>query len=284
MLTRHGFTLVEAAVATVLTVLVSAMLVSLLLRGQSVIIFERGRMEVLRTLRSGALFASYEWSGLTPGGGDLMALGRSRLQYRGPRGLASSCAARTDAIIVRPDLRYGVRAWVAGRDSLLVYAAGDSVAGTAPRWEPLPLTGVAAGVCPDGSPGLTLRTIIDSARLPLREVLRGAPVRLFEPMESRLYQSQGAWWLGLRSLTGGGSIQPALGPLTANGFELRFHDLAGVPTTDPALAVAVTATFRASTRPPVVQLWGRRPPRAGFSDSLVVELVTRNARPLGTGP
>ncbi|MCZ6754510.1 MAG: hypothetical protein O7E49_04275, partial [Gemmatimonadetes bacterium] len=92
------------------------------------------------------------------------------------------------------------------------------------------------------------------------------------------------WWLGLRSLTGGGSIQPALGPLTANGFELRFRDLAGVPTTDPALAVAVTATFRASTRPPVVQPWGRRPHPAGFSDSLVVELVTRNARPLGTGP
>ncbi len=282
MLTRHGFTLVEAVVAAVLTVFVGALLVSLLLRGQAVIAFERGRMEVQRTLRSGALFASYEWSGLTPGSGDLMALGRSRLQYRGFRGLAASCTWRTDAIIVRYDLRYGVRAWVAGRDSLLVYAVGDSVAGTSPRWEPLPLTGVAAGVCPDGSPGLTLQTIIDPARLPLREVVPGTPVRLFESMESRLYKSQGDWWLGLRSLTGGGSIQPALGPLTANGFELRFRDQAGVPTTDPALVVAMTATFRASTPRPAVLPWGRRP--AGSSDSLVVELVSRNAGPVGRGP
>jgi hypothetical protein len=73
-----------------------------------------------------------------------------------------------------------------------------------------------------------------------------------------------------------------LGPLTANGFELRFRDLAGVPTTDPALVVALTATFRAATRPPVVQPWGRRP--AGSTDSLVVELVSRNAGPMGRGP
>ena len=277
MLTRYGFTLVEVVVAAVLTAFVGALLVSLLLRGQAVIMFERGRMEVQRTLRSGALFASYEWSGLTPGSGDIMTLGRSRLQYRGPRGLSFSCTARADAIIVRRDLRYGVRAWVAGRDSLLVYAAGDSVAGTSPRWETLPLTGVAAGVCPDGSMGLALQTVIPPARLPLREVLPGTPVRLFESMEIRLYQSQGDWWLGLRSLTGGGSIQPALGPLTANGFELRFRDLAGVPTTDPASVVAVTATFRASTARSVVQPWGRHP--AGSTDSLVVELVTRNATP-----
>ncbi len=282
MLKRNGFTLVEAVVAAVLTAFVGALLVSLLLRGQAVIAFERERMEVQRTLRSGALFASYEWSGLTPGGGDILVLGRSNMQYRGPRGLAFSCTARADAITVRHDLRYGVRAWVAGRDSFLVYAAGDSVAGTSPRWEPLPLTGVVAGVCPDGSSGLALQTIMDPARLPLHEVLPGTPVRLFEAMESRLYQSQGAWWLGLRSLTGGGSIQPALGPLTANGFELRFRDLAGVPTTDPALVVAVTATFRASTAPPVVQPWGRRPP--GSTDSLVVELVSRNATPVATGP
>jgi hypothetical protein len=281
MLTRHGFTLVEAVVATVLTAFVGALLVSLLLRGQAIIVFERERMEVQRTLRSGALFASYEWSGLTPGGGDIMALGRSRLQYRGPRGLAFSCTASANAIIVRQDLRYGVRAWVAGRDSLLVYAAGDTIAGTSPRWEPLSLTGVVAGVCPDGSPGLALQTIIDPVLLPLREVLPGTPVRLFEPMESRLYQSRGAWWLGLRSLTGGGSIQPALGPLSATGFELQFRDLAGVTTTDPALVVAVTATFRASTARPVVQPWGRRPP--GSIDSLVVELVSRNTVPVAMG-
>jgi hypothetical protein len=282
MLTRHGFTLVEAVVATVLTAFVGALLVSLLLRGQAVIVFERGRMEAQRTLRSGALFASYEWSGFEPGGGDLMALGRSRLQYRGPRGLAFSCAARADAVVVRQDLRYGVRAWVAGRDSLLVYAAGDSVAGTSPRWESLPLTGVIAGVCADGSTGLALQTTIDPARLSLPEVIPGSPVRMFEPMESRLYQSQGDWWLGLRSLTGGGSIQPALGPLTANGFELRFRDRAGVPTTDPALAVALTATIRVSSRRPVVQPWAPLPARS--TDSLVVELVSRNAGPMARGP
>jgi hypothetical protein len=147
---------------------------------------------------------------------------------------------------------------------------------------PFSLTGVAAGVCPDGTRGLTLRTIVDPARLPTREVLPGTPVRVFEPMETRLYQSQGAWWLGLRSLTGGGSIQPALGPLSANGFELQFRDLAGVPTTDPALVVAVTATFRASVRRLAGRGWRRRP--AWSTDSLVVQVVSRNAGLYGTGP
>lgn len=282
MLTQRGFTLVEVVVATVLTGLVGALLVSLLLRGQSAIAFERARMEVLRTLRSGALFASYEWSGFTPGGGDLVALGRSRLQYRGVRGLASTCTSQTNAIIVRDDLRYGVRAWVAGRDSLMIFAAGDSAGGTSPRWEPLPLTGVTVGSCPDGSPGLDLQTIIDPARLSQSEVLPGAPVRLFEPMESRLYQSRGDWWLGLRSLTGGGSIQPVLGPLTVDGFELRFRDGTGAPTTDPARVVALTATFRAATGQPAGPGWRRR--STGSSDSLVVEIVSRNVGLMGRGP
>jgi hypothetical protein len=46
-------------------------------------------------------------------------------------------------------------------------------------------------------------------------------------MQIKLYQSQGNYWLGARSVSAGEVIQPVLGPLDNNGLSFAFRDSAG---------------------------------------------------------
>jgi hypothetical protein len=90
--------------------------------------------------------------------------------------------------------------------------------------------------------------------LPLEE---GTPVRLVEPMELRAYQSGDTWWLGARSVNTGEAIQPLVGPLAPQGFELEYLHHLGGPTMDPGSIGSIRVTIRAveaaadATRPPL---------------------------------
>lgn len=271
---RNGVTVAEALLALTLTVIFSGALVGLLLNAWSTSTFEMNRMTVSQTLRHGARFLSDEWSGLSPHQGDILAMGTRYVRYRGSRGLAIICAVNAGALTVRTDRRYGVRAWQPGRDSLMAFAVGDSLLTLPERWVPLPLVAVGTGSCWDGSPGISLATIIDPMRLSVGEIVHGAPVRVFEPMEVRLYPSLGTHWLGVRSLSTGGNIEPALGPLTANGLELHFIDSSGATTTDPMRVAGVEATLRGHAGLPVRRGVGR--PRQLLSDSLFFTVTARN--------
>jgi len=270
---RNGVSVAEALLALTLTVVFSGALVGLLLNAWSTSTFEMNRMTVSQTLRHGARFLSDEWSGLSTHQGDILAMGTTYVRYRGSRGLAILCAVRAGALTVRTDHRYGVRAWQPGRDSLMVFAVGDSLLTLPERWVPLPLVAVGTGSCWDGSSGISLATIIDPMRLSIGEIVLGAPVRVFEPMEVRLYPSLGTHWLGVRSLSTGGNIEPALGPLTANGLELGFLDSSGATTMDPMRVAGVEATLRGHTGLPVRRGVG---PRQLLSDSLFFTVTARN--------
>jgi hypothetical protein len=50
-------------------------------------------------------------------------------------------------------------------------------------------------------------------------------------MEMRLYEADGRWWLGARSVSGGENTpQPVLGPHTADGLVFTYRDRAGAQT------------------------------------------------------
>lgn len=76
---------------------------------------------------------------------------------------------------------------------------------------------------------------IISAPDPLAAALFPAPVLLSEVMEIRAYQSGSEWWVGVRSVSAGETIQPAHGPIAANGLRVAGYDSAGTPTLVPAL-------------------------------------------------
>jgi hypothetical protein len=127
------------------------------------------------------------------------------------------------------------------RDSLLLFLAPDPAANRDARWLPLPISSVTSTTCA-GVPALALGTTLDSTFALPDSIPLDAPVRTFEVMQLRLYRVAPSWWLGARSVSGGETIQPVLGPLEPGGLRLAYFDSAGVPTSqaDSVRSVRVT--------------------------------------------
>jgi hypothetical protein len=84
----------------------------------------------------------------------------------------------------------------------------------------------------------------------------GSPVRLFDETVLRSYQSGGKSWLGMRSASAGGAIEPVLGPLSSAaggsaGLVFRWLDMNGVVTAVPANVRSVAITLRSISDAPV---------------------------------
>src|SRR5262249_15008683 len=80
----------------------------------------------------------------------------------------------------------------------------------------------------------------------------GGPVRFFEVMELRYYRSTGKSWLGERSITAGGVIEPMLGPLvdstgTERGLTLAYLDRDGAVTSIPNEVREISWTLKGVT-------------------------------------
>lgn len=278
MLTEpRGFTLVEMVLAMLLTVWFGGVVTALLIGTEIAVLHQRGRIELDRTTRGAVLFLGREVAGLATGpDSDVYVMAPDRLHYRGSRGLAFACGATGDTLLVRERLQFRVRSWQPTTDSLRVFVFGDTARGSVDRWQRLPLVSVSGGRCPDGALGLALETRFPWGFSPATDLAPGAPVQVFEPTEIRRYQSGGRWWFGLRSLSGGGSIQPALGPLSASGLDLEFLDPAGLPTADPRLLAAVIATVRAESSGEIRR--GRGHAGGVLADSQSVLIALRNHR------
>lgn len=223
-LSRRGVALAETLVAVTLT----ALLVGTALGGLASMQRSLGR-QVARTTREQTLRAAIqlgvaELRDLAPGAGDVLALAASAVTYRAQRATGLACGLTPEGVLVRAASFRSLRTPAAGRDSLaLMTLAGD--------WIRVPLEGAPRlGACPDGATALLLPR---SALLPdpLAAVAWPAPLRVFEVMELRAYQSGPDWWLGHRSISAGEAIQPALGPLATAGLTLTALDSVGGPIT-----------------------------------------------------
>ncbi len=146
---------------------------------------------------------------------DIGGFAAESVTYRAGRGSGYTCGIEGSTVVVR-DADY--RAWRLpdpARDSLLVLLPADSFPATV-TWVASPLLAAPTrGHCRDGSPGLRLALLPD---LLARASLSDLPVRVFEWMRIRLYESGGSWWVGARSLRPGDVIQPIAGPLAVRGL------------------------------------------------------------------
>jgi hypothetical protein len=162
---------------------------------------------------------------------DLRGFAAESVTYRAGRGSGYTCGVEGGAVVVR-DADF--RAWRLPdpvRDSLFLLLPDDSVSGPE-SWVVSPLFAVPArGHCRDGAPGL--RLAIDPL-LVARAAIADLPIRVFEWMRMRLYESGGSWWLGARSLRPADVIQPVAGPLGPHGLSLGWLDGAGHPVATPA--------------------------------------------------
>jgi hypothetical protein len=188
------------------------------------------------SLRTAAQVLHVELGNVDPAAGDLVVAATDRMTYRAIRGNGVGCGLAMDGVVVRTSSWRSLRVPVPGRDSVMLLRTG-------PVWLLAALDGpVRAAICPDGSPGLAFPvtgvTLADT----------GTAVRTFEQMELRLYLSGGTGWLGMRSVSGGETIQPVAGPFDSSPAPFTWYDSAGTAVTMPVSARRLRAVFRGVTR------------------------------------
>jgi hypothetical protein len=273
-LSRRGISVIELVVALALTGLVAALSWSIFAAGAFRLRDRSERMSLEHSLRvvAAVVRAAMEPVGQdSSAGNDLIVALPDRLVTRTTRASGALCAATSVAFTAHAASGWwsSLRNPVPGRDSLLIERLSPPSS-----WEALALTGVPhSGPCPDGSVGLVLPVIADSAAL--AGVGAGSPVRVFEEMELRLYTSSGAAWVGLRSLGTGEAVQPLAGPFTRAGLRLEYRSRSGTPVVDPALVVSVLLRVTGLTERAGGVGTARGP--AGRPDSVVMLVTRRNS-------
>jgi hypothetical protein len=225
-LTRRGLGLLEMLIALSLTGLLALLAWTILERSAFRL---RDRSERIAMEHSLRVASSVVRSLLEPlghdstAGSDLALVAPDAFVARVVRASGVLCGAGPDTLLLRDGVPWWteIRAPVPGRDSVLV----GTVFG-AERWAAAALSSVPrAGSCPDGTPAVLLP--VGLAPLDLAAIGPGSPVRVFEPMELRAYSSGGAQWLGMRSLSSAGTIQPLAGPLLGTGVTFRYFARGG---------------------------------------------------------
>jgi prepilin-type N-terminal cleavage/methylation domain-containing protein len=251
---RRGFTLVELMVALVLVLAVGGVTYALLNQNQRVSRSQVEHAGLQDVVRAGALVVAnelreigYDSVPVEAGLGteaavspDLIVMLPGRLEYKAMRGIGFTCAAPGPGQLrLRRTTLLGLRQPEVG-DSITAHVEGDSTTGADDAWVHAGITGVSTALCDDGSPAVALVVGFAGAAgaaAPARMVV-GGPVRFFEVMELRYYRSTGKSWLGSRSVTAGGVIEPMLGPLADSagaerGLTFSYLDRNGAVTTIP---------------------------------------------------
>jgi prepilin-type N-terminal cleavage/methylation domain-containing protein len=274
MTSRRGFTLVEALLAVVLLAIVGQSILRLLTVSQRLFRAQSERAALQATVRAGASLLPAELRELGPG--DLIALAPDQIVYRAMRSAGVACAVTAGTVRLRRELFWGYRSIAAGRDSLLLFVEHDPSTAADDVWDILPVGGPpATGVCPDGGAAFVVPTSLSAAAI--GGVALDAPIRTFEVMQTRLYQSGGQYWLGSRSLSGGESqVQPILGPLAPDGILFRYLDSGGVPTSLPAQVRLISLTVRGVTDGAIVTPTAPGP--VVVAESLATDVELRNAQ------
>jgi prepilin-type N-terminal cleavage/methylation domain-containing protein len=252
MSNRRGFTMVEVMVALILTLAVGGVTYGLLVTNQRVSRSQTEHVGMQDNVRSGALIIANELrevgydsvpgivqatlGGTAATNSDLLLMEAGRLQYRAWRGIGFTCFAPAAGQL---RIQTSAGAYVGVRqpqlnDSVAVYVENNNTTDTDDSWVHAKITGVpAASTCSDGvTAALTLPITYEAGTNsgPVTAgMIQGGPVRVYEAMEMRHYQSGTQWWLGMRSLNGGGAIEPVLGPLAdstaaQSGLVFRYLD------------------------------------------------------------
>jgi prepilin-type N-terminal cleavage/methylation domain-containing protein len=277
---RQGFTLPELMISTVLMLIVAGAAYQLLVTTQRLAQAQVAQINLQSNVRSGTFVITNELRELSTmvGGGrnrnDVLRIGPSDITYRAMRGMGFICQApsATQIRIGRLDFS-GYRDPQAGRDSAYVFIEGSADTDTDDTWLPRAIAHVSgAAPCPGARPGISL-TVPGQPSLPGLEV--GTPVRIYEVMQLKLYQSEGASWLGARSVSGGEAMQPVLGPLAAtNGFQLDYLNGQGAATGNLSAIKSIRLTVRGVSAD-LVRSSGAKATQ--IKDGLTTQVVLRNA-------
>jgi hypothetical protein len=244
-LNQRGNSLVELLSAVALTGVLAALTAKLLATTALTLRERSERMAAEHGLRvaSGAVRGVLESLGEdSASGSDLLSTEAAGFSARVTRAAGTVCGASPGLLVARasPPWWSAVRAPVSGRDSILAGELG------APLWRVYGLRDPPhAALCPDGAAAIALP--IEGDSLALGGIGPGSPIRIFESVELKLYNSAPDQWLGVRLLATGQAIQPFAGPFAPLGFGLSYEARDGLPTTAPAQVASVGFRLTALT-------------------------------------
>jgi prepilin-type N-terminal cleavage/methylation domain-containing protein len=231
----RGVTLIECAVALVISSILLAAVYALLLAGWRTARASSVSIQVRQNVRAAAAALRAELLGVSAPAGDLLQMSDSALALRATRSIGFVCANPAGGSILLGDsLMSATRAVDPTRDSALIFREGDSLSSDDDRWLHAGISSVHGGACRDGTSATALALAGLSAS-DLVGVSVGAPVRTFEILEYRRYtDADRIGWLGVRGPAAGGgwvATSPVAGPLRArDGIVFRFTDQGGRPT------------------------------------------------------
>lgn len=252
MLTRKGFTLVEALIALVLAGVVFGVALQAVMRQQRGGARIAPAAAVQMQLSGAALVTPLELAQLETASDDITpgAFSDTALQLRAPLAFGISCATEAGgATLVPADRTRLPLQGSSGRprtgDSLWWLLPGRS------DWRSAPIASVrdtAAGCSwlPASSVGTTLRLGVSVPET----IPAGIPLRVTRPLRYAFYRAADGWQLGLREWSGSSgrfpAPQPLAGPFTRTGGALsafRYFDSTGA-VVDPSSAGAAARVAR----------------------------------------
>jgi prepilin-type N-terminal cleavage/methylation domain-containing protein len=277
--TRAGFTLVEMLMAMIIF-LVTASLIYISMRLMEKV--QRSASEKAGnqlTVRSGSQTVAAELrevnNVVSSGSSDLVAISSSGVTYWAMRNSGMTCQVSSNEVRIRLGSTYsGYRLPVMLRDSLLVFADRDTTSVADDQWVQHPILGPASNsTCPDGAAALAINI---GGGLVVADYQVPGPVRTFELMRLAITTSGGRQYLGAQSLSGGGGMEPVIGPITSGGLQFVYRDQAGTVTNVPSAVRTIDLTVRSESSRPVTTLGGGV--GALLSDSLALRVLLRNAR------
>jgi hypothetical protein len=241
---RRGLALPDLLIGLLVLGLVATLAVKLTLAHGRLLRGLRERAALQSALTTSFTLLAADLSDLAPG--DLQQSLPDLMQYRAFRSSGLACSVRGSEVLVLVDYFSAARLPQAGRDSLLVYAGRPPSSVPSDQWLAAPLTGVGRSDCA-GRPAYRLATVLDSTRLAAGLQTGLVPVRTFEVVQARIYQSLGAWWLGVRSVSAGEPLQPVVGPFEVIGTRFSYFDSSGSGTWTPQAVRRLGVTLAGRT-------------------------------------
>lgn len=289
-LTRRGFTLVELLVALVLLGLVSTAVYRVLVNNQRLYHAQTQRIDLQQNIRAAETILPAEFRELDATDGDITAMSATSLSIRAMRWLGFACSppplgAGLGGLFMTirggapgQPLFFGSRGINTTNDSMLIYWDGDPATRNDDGWSVAKPTALLGTNCPLGGAGqrVTLTFAAGSPNI-VGGVPTGAPVRGFERVTYQLFQPAGdtSWYIGFQPA--GGTMQPLIGPVLANGLTFSYFDSTGVATNLTNRVARIDFVVRARTAQVVRQTSGASL-LAATVDSVNVSVALRNNR------